>query len=215
MLLQGALGRMTVPNSAARNLPQLARFLQRALLARNASSQPAIRALSRAYTSALQGRRSYATTAAATKPTATVKRAVKAKAAKKAPSKAKATSKTTKAAKKPARKTAASKAKPKPKKATAKKPAPKKRVKKVLTPEEKQKALVKELRKTALKEPVTHTAVTAYQCYIGEMTKSATKTGATASSGLIEASRKFKELTPAEIEVSPQRVNLPSMLTRS
>ncbi|KAH7080557.1 hypothetical protein BKA63DRAFT_246760 [Paraphoma chrysanthemicola] len=200
MLLQGALGRMTVPNPAPRNLPQLARFLQRALLARNASSQPAVRALSRAYASALQGRRSYATTAAATKPTATVKRAVKAKAAKKAPSKTKATPRTTKAAKKPASKTAASKAKPKPKKAKAKKPAPKKRVKKVLTPEEKQKVLAKELRQIALKEPVTNTAVTAYQCYVAEATRGVAESGASATSRLVEASKKFKDLTPAELE---------------
>ena len=91
MLARGLLCRLAaadVPKTSAHDLPQLARFLQRTLLSRNASSSPAICALSRAYNAALaNSRRSYATSTRATEPTPTVKKAVKKAAAakKKAP----------------------------------------------------------------------------------------------------------------------------------
>jgi outer membrane biosynthesis protein TonB len=205
MLANGALCRVGAPKTCARGLPQLARFLHRTLLSRSVSNQPAIRALSRAYASVLEARRSYATTTSATKPTATVTKAVKAKAASKAPPKTKATAKTAKTTKSPATKKAASKAKPKAKakkaKAAPKKPAAKKRVTKVLAPEAKEKLLIKELRKTALKEPVSTFPISAYNCFLGDQTKGTGQEG-TSATRLVNASRKFKEVTPAELEVS-------------
>jgi hypothetical protein len=155
----------------------------------------------------LEARRSYATTTSATKPTATVTKAVKAKAASKAPPKTKATAKTAKTTKSPATKKAASKAKPKAKakakktKAAPKKPAAKKRVTKVLAPEAKEKLLIKELRKTALKEPVSTYPLNAYNCFLADQTKGTGQEGTTATR-LVNASRKWKEVTPAELEVS-------------
>lgn len=188
------------------DLPQLARFLTRTLLARNASHTPAGRALSRAYLAALSNnRRTYATTTratSATKPTATVKRAVKAQAAKKPATKKPAAKKTTTTkratAAKPKKKPA-----PKKKKVVAKKAAPKKRVKKVATPEEKEHASILALKKRALVEPTTFGAVSALNAFIGESTRGATGEaglpGITAK--LTEAAAKFKGLTPAEREV--------------
>jgi hypothetical protein len=201
MLVRGTLGRLAGAKTTARDLPQLARFLHRTLLARNASGLPAARALTRALASVLEARRCYATTTSATTPTATVKKAVKAKAASKAAPRKSATTKTGKT---PAKKSAATKAKPKTKakaktRATTKKPAPKKRVRKVLTPEEKEKAKIAELRKIALREPVTHGAVTAYSQFVTVNLKGKKELATTLMRDLAP---KFKELTPAEREVS-------------
>ncbi|KAI4946012.1 hypothetical protein J4E91_007454 [Alternaria rosae] len=176
-------------------MPQLARTLRRTLLARNAAQTPHARALSRAFASALQNRRSYATTTRATKPTATVKKAVRTAAAKKpAPKKAAATAKKAAPKKKPAAKAAPKK---KAKKPAAKKPAPKKRVKKVLTPEEQQKVKLRELRAKALREPVTRSALSALNAYIADKLAGVpgTKTGQ-----LPAAMAEWKKLTPAEHE---------------
>jgi outer membrane biosynthesis protein TonB len=210
MLARGTtLGRLAAANTSARTLPQLARVLHQALVARNASSFPAVRALSRAYQSACEARRSYATTTAATTPTATVKKAVKAKAASKAApkktvaaTKAKKTTKTP--AKKPAKKTAASKAKPKAKakKAAPKKPAPKARVKKVLTPEQKAKAKISELRKIALREPVTASTLNAWNVFVAEHLQGKAEDGTSLVKRIPEVAAKFKNLTPADLEVS-------------
>ncbi|KAH7388779.1 hypothetical protein BKA66DRAFT_59620 [Pyrenochaeta sp. MPI-SDFR-AT-0127] len=192
MLARGALCRLAAdaPITRSHDLPQLARILRRTLLSRNASTLPALRAISRAYTSALEARRSYATTARATKPTATVKRAVKAKAAKKAAPKKKAAP-----AKRPVRKTVAKK-KPAPKKAV-----PKKRVKKVVTPEAKERATIKALQERALKEPVSYGALTGINAYVAEMCRGPNVKGeATALQKASEVSKKWKTLTPSEHE---------------
>jgi hypothetical protein len=208
MLTRSTLGRWAAAKTSTRDLPQLARFVHRTLLARNAADLPVARALSRAYTAALQSRRAYATTTAATKPTATVKRAVKAQAASKAAPKKKAAA-ASKTAKKPARKAAATKAKPKTrakakpkKKAAPKKPAAKKRVKKVLTEEEQLKLKIKELRKVALRVPegVTRFPQTALNAYVAENFKDGA-TGA-AAERFQTITQAFKTLTPAEREVS-------------
>jgi branched-subunit amino acid aminotransferase/4-amino-4-deoxychorismate lyase len=191
--------------TAARDLPQLARFLHQTLAARNASTLPAARALTRAYRAVLGARRSYATTTAATKPTATVKKAVKARAATKPAAKkttatrANKTKPATKAAKKPAKKATSAKAKPKAKKKAApKKPAPKKRVKKVATLEEQEKAKIRALRQVALREPSSWRAVSAINAFVIERTKGQEGFGST---GLVNAVKAFKDLTPAEREV--------------
>lgn len=184
------------------DLPQLAHFLTRTLLARNASHTPAGRALSRAYVAALSTtRRTYATTTratSATKPTATVKKAVKAQAAKKPAIKKKTTAKKAAAAK-PKKKPA-----PKKKKVVAKKAAPKKRVKKVATPEEKAHASILALKKRALVEPTTLYKISAANAFIGESTRGEKGDGS-GSSGiklqLADAAAKYKSLTPAEREV--------------
>ncbi|KAF1911909.1 hypothetical protein BDU57DRAFT_524011 [Ampelomyces quisqualis] len=208
MLARSTLGRWAAAKTSARDLPQLARFVHGAILARNAADLPVARALSRAYTSALQSRRSYATTTAATRPTATVKKAVKAQAASKAAPKKKAAA-PSKPANKSAKKAAVSRAKPrtraaakakaKPKKAAPKKPAAKKRVKKVLTDEQKLKAKLAELRKIALKAPVTPNSVTALNVFIAEHTKASNEAGSPTSK-LTAASLAYKALTPAERE---------------
>lgn len=195
MLARSTLARLAVAKTSARDLPQLARFFHRTLLARNASDLPAARALTRALSSAIEARRSYATTTAATTPTTTVKKAVKAKAAKKAAPKKTAATKT---AKKATKKPVAAKTKAK-KKAAPKKPAPKKRVKKELTPEQKEKAKIAELRKLALKEPTTRNATSALNQYIAENTKG---TKGKVTSALTDLVKSFKVLTPAEREVS-------------
>jgi outer membrane biosynthesis protein TonB len=210
MLARGTFGRCVVATTSARDLPQLATSLHRILVTRKASHLPLALAIGRAYKSTLDARRSYATTTSATKPTATVKRAVKAQAASKAAPKrtAGATTKTaakttTKTAKKPAPKKT-TKAKPKPKtkakKAAAKKPAPKKRVKKVLTPEQKATARIAELRKIALREPVTAGGISAFNVYVADRFKSATE--GDSKSKLTALSKSFKDLTPSEREVS-------------
>ncbi|KAH7414298.1 hypothetical protein DE146DRAFT_31341 [Phaeosphaeria sp. MPI-PUGE-AT-0046c] len=201
MLARGSLGRWAAATTSARDLPQLARFLSQTLCARQASDLPVARAVSRAYISALNGCRGYATaTATATKPTATVKKAVKAQAQTTArPKRAAASKKTTKTAKKPAKKATAKKAKPKPK---AKKPAPKKpapRKKKVLTPEEKTKVQIRELRKTALKEPHGAAAMTASNVHTAECFKNK-QPGQIQRDVLIDSVKRFKEITPAERE---------------
>jgi outer membrane biosynthesis protein TonB len=206
MLARGTLGRCAVATTSARDIPQLASFLHRILVTRKASGLPAALAVGRAYRSALEARRCYATTTTATKPTATVKKAVKAQAASKAPPKktAAASTKTKtakKTAKKPApKKTTKAKPKTKAKKAAPKKPAPKKRVKKVLTDEQKAAARILELRKIALREPVTPGAVTAFNTYIADKFKSATS--GDSKSKLTALSKAFKDLTPSEREVS-------------
>jgi hypothetical protein len=204
MLARGSLGRCAVATTSARDLPQLASFLHRILVARKASGLPAALAVGRAYRSALEARRCYATTTTATKPTATVKKAVKAQAASKAPPKktAAASTKTAKkTAKKPApKKTTKPKPKAKAKKAAPKKPAPKKRVKKVLTPEEKTAARIRELRKIALREPDNTGQLSAFNVYLAERLKAVT--GGTAKDNLTAVSQGFKELTASEREVS-------------
>lgn len=209
MLARGSLARWAAAKTSARDLPQLARFLSHTLCARRASDLPVARAISRAYVSALNARRSYATAAAATKPTATVKKAVKAQAQSTArPKRAAATKTASKTAKTPAKKVKAKKTKPKPKPKpkAKKKPAPKKvgRKKKVLTPEEKLKADVKELRKTALKAPTGQRPVSAYNVFIGETVKNKSKTDA-ATDIVTRAAERFKGLTPAEREVCLRR----------
>lgn len=173
------------------DLPQLARFLQRTLLARNATHTPAVRALSRAYKSAVcEYRRSYATSTDATKPTATVKKAVKAKAAKKAAPKKPSTR--TKAAAKPKKKTAAKKAAPKKKKKVAKRE---------LTPEEKAKQQIATLKKRALSPPPTR--VTAFNLFLADQAKNQKyETPEERHQMFGQASASFKNLAPAEREVS-------------
>jgi outer membrane biosynthesis protein TonB len=211
MLARGALCRLAASKTSAHDL-QLASFLQLALVSRNVARLPAVRALSRAYTSALGARRAYATTTSATKPTATVKRAVKAKAAEKTPPKtatrkkaATATATAAKTARKP-RAAAATKAKLKPKpkaKKAPKKAAPKKRVKKVATPEEKEKAKITELRRKALREPVTSRALNAYSAFLGDRTRGKKAEAGTQISRVADLAQTWRALTPAEHEVRP------------
>jgi outer membrane biosynthesis protein TonB len=200
-MLAGALCRLAndAPRASPLDMPHLARVLRRTLVARNAAQLPHVRALSRAFASALQARRSYATTTRATKPTATVKKAVKTAVAKKpAPKKTATTTKKAAPKKKPATKTVAKKtAKKTSKKPAAKKAAPKKRAKKVLTPEEQLKAKIRELRKTALKEPVTYNTISALNAFIAEKCSGP---GNTIKFSNVQA--EYKNLTPAEREVS-------------
>ena len=196
MLARGALCRLAaeVPRTSTHDLPQLARFLQRALLARNASNVPAIRALSRAYASALDSRRSYATTTRATKPTTTVKKAVKAAAVKKPATKKKAAP-----VKKTKKKVVAKK------KAAPKKVVRKKRVKKELTPEQKEKATLTELRRKALREPFSSALITGFNAYIAETTGGSGHKGDTREirqQKISDAAKNWKTLSPAEREVS-------------
>ncbi|KAF2120515.1 hypothetical protein BDV96DRAFT_641193 [Lophiotrema nucula] len=189
MLARGVLCRLAaeVPRTSTHDLPQLARLLQRSLAARNGSS---IGALSRGLGASLaNSRRSYATTVRAKKPTATVKKAVKKQAAKKPAPKKKAAAKTAGRLKK---KPAAKKAAPKKKKAAAK---PKtKRAKKELTPEQKEKALIRQLKVLALREPTSTRALPTHAVFVSEAFKDNKKIG------LAQASDKFKSLTTAERE---------------
>ena len=200
LLARGALCRIAadVPKTSPHDMPQLARSLRRTLLARNATTAPAARALARAYISVLHARRTYATTARATKSTATVKKAVKTAAAKKPAPKKKTTSvKKAAPAKKPASKTVTRKTAAK--KPAAKKAAPRKRVAK--TPEEKEKAKIRELRVKALKEPVTYGAITAYNVYVAERINASGK-GGNPRDKVADAAGGFESLTSAELEVS-------------
>ncbi|CAE7010958.1 hypothetical protein HRS9139_01843 [Pyrenophora teres f. teres] len=202
-MLAGALCRLAgeVPKTSPHDMPQFAHLLARTLLARNASRLTSARAFSRAHTSVLSSRRSYATTTRATKPTATVKKAVKTVAAKKPATKAKAAP-GKKAA--PAKKTAKTQKKPAAKKAAKKKPAAKKpgrkRAKKALTPEEKEKAKIRELRAKALKEPVSQHAIAPFHVYISEKLSGSKGTSAEARANVGNAAKAFKNLTPAELE---------------
>jgi hypothetical protein len=193
-MLAGALCRLAadVPRASPHDMPQLARHLGRALLARNIAESSTAGAFSRAFAYALYSRRSYATTTRATEPTATVKKAVKT-ASKTPPKKTASATKTT--AKKPAAKKAKKKATKKP---AAKKPA-KKRVKKVLTEEEKEKVKIRELRAKALKEPVSPRGVTAYNVFIAEYS-SGKGEGMHQNARITEATKEFKNLTPAQLE---------------
>jgi hypothetical protein len=124
-----------------------------------------------------------------------VKTAVKKTAASKAaPKKAVAKKATTKKAapkKAAAKKTKKAAAKPKPK------PKPKaRRVTRERTPEEKQKLYVKELRKQALREPCRDRKLTAYNAFMKEQ---GLAPGNPEQKSVVA---KFKNLTPAEIEVS-------------
>lgn len=192
MLARGALCRLA-GRLSPHDLPQLARALDRTLVARHASTNPAVCALACAYSSAREARRTYATTTRATEPTATVKKAVKAKAAKPATPKAKAKTKTIKDAStstRPKRKTTAEKT-------VAAKPEKK------TTPEEELKAAVTELRKKILKPPVTHTVVTGFLSYMADKITGLAKGSATAQKGgFSTAASEWKSLTPAEHEVS-------------
>lgn len=200
-MLAGALCRLAadVPRRSPHDMPQLARHLGRTLLALSAREAPAARALP----CALYSHRSYATTATATratKPTATVKKAVKAAAAEKPPPKKAAAPAKKTTAQKPAAKTT--------KKAEAKKPAAKKarpgRKRKVLTDEEKEKIKIRDLRAKALKEPVTQRALSAYNAFIAEAAVGKVDEGAKQATKIADLSRQFKELTPAQLEVSPK-----------
>jgi hypothetical protein len=206
-MLAGALCRLAVdaPRASPHDMPLLARTLRRTLLARNAAQLPHVRALSRAFASTLNARRSYATTTRAAKPTPTVKKAVKTAAAKK-PAPKKATPAKKAAPKKAASKKAVAKKaapKKKAKKAAAKKPAPKKRVKRALTPEEQQKAKLRELRVKALREPVSHNLINARHVFVAE--KFAGKE-ANHAKAMASVQAEFKNLTTAELEVSPNRL---------
>lgn len=206
MLVRGALARLVAdaPTTSAHDLPQLARSLQRSLLARNALKLPATRVISRACKAvSADARRSYATTTRATKPAEAGKKAVNAKATEKAAPKQKATTAkgkattktTTKAAAKPTKKKPAAK---KPVKKAAKKAPAKKRVKKEPTPEELQAAKIRQLKKLALKEPVTSSTLQGRHVFISEALSGTTDV----AKGLAEASSKWSTLTPAEMEVS-------------
>jgi hypothetical protein len=116
-----------------------------------------------------------------------VKKAVKQTAAAKKP----APKKKAAPAKKATRKTAAKK--PAAKKAAPKKPV--KRVKRVLTPEEKARAEIRALRVKALKEPTNPRALSAYNVFVAEKILGSKTT-------LTEVSKEFKNLSPAQIEVS-------------
>ncbi|KAF3049870.1 hypothetical protein E8E11_010228 [Didymella keratinophila] len=179
MLARGALCRLAaeVPKQATHDLPKLATLIQ---TARSGFSLPS-RTL--AHVSQLQTR-SYATTKAAKDPAAPVKKAIKAKAA--AGKKVTKTTTTKKVAARKPKKTA--------KKATPKKPV--KKPKKVLTDEEKLKAQISQLRKTALKEPVTRHRLSAFQVYVAENAKG--EKGSTAT--FTEIVKAFKDITPAERE---------------
>lgn len=208
MLARGVLCRVAagVPKTSTHDLPQLARLLQRTLLARNARTLPALSALARACNAVLaDSRRSYATTARATKPTATVKKAVKKTAARKTTTRKttakKAAPKKKAAAKKPTKKVTARKAKPKKKPAA--KPKPRRRQRKQLTPEEQRKKLIAELRKKALKGPQPTRPVNAYNVVVSEVMKGSP---AGSTGGLKEAADKVKSFTPAEKEVSSSLV---------
>ncbi|KAG9186604.1 hypothetical protein G6011_09712 [Alternaria panax] len=174
-------------------MPQAARFLRRALLARNAAQAPAH---SRAFASLVYTRRSYATTTRATKPTATVKKAVKTAAAKKPAPKKTVTTATKAAPKKPAATKAAARRKAK-KPAAKKKAAPKKKpAKKVLTDEEKLQLRVRKLRQVALREPVSYRSVTALNVFVAE---NASGKGSGVHN-VADIQKQFKNLTPAERE---------------
>lgn len=188
MLARGALCRLAaeVPKQAVHELPKLATVVQ---TARSGFSLP-VRTL--AHVSQLQTR-SYATTKAEKEPAAAVKKAVKAKAA--AGKKVTKTA-TKKAAPKKSKKKAAA-----PKKAANKAAAPKKAVKKarkVVTDADKQKALIKELRKVALKEPVVRSKLAAIHVYISEKTLGGKGT-------LSEIASSFKTISSAEREVPHAR----------
>jgi hypothetical protein len=122
-----------------------------------------------------------------------VKKAVKTAAAKKpAPKKTTTTAKKAAPKKKAATKTAARRTAKKP---AAKKAAPKRpRVK--LTPEEKQKAKIRDLRVKALKEPVTHRALSTLNAFIAETTSGK----GTGRAKVGDAQKAFKNLSPAELE---------------
>jgi hypothetical protein len=217
MLVRGALGRLAVAKSSART-----RALHQALVSRNAATLSAVRALSRAHQAAGDAYRSYATTTAATTPTATVKKAVKAKAVTKAAPKKKATTTTARKtsttaakapAKKPATKSVAGRAKARPaaKKAAPKKPAAKKRVKKVLTPEEKSKLKIKELRKIALREPVSPATLSSWVAFVAEKLGGKSGEEGAVSSRIRAVSAEYKALTPAELEVSAHCARKPNI----
>jgi hypothetical protein len=138
----------------------------------------------------LLSRHGYATKSSATESTDTVKNAVK-KAVK-----AKATGKaTSKAAPKKAKKKAAPK---KAKKAAPKKAAP--RTKKELTPEEEYKKKYYALRSTALlkDQPMGERTLSTHSVFIGDFLKG----NENATSQMGAANEKFRNLTPAEREVS-------------
>ncbi|KAF2739878.1 hypothetical protein EJ04DRAFT_508333 [Polyplosphaeria fusca] len=190
MLARGALCRLAAnaPKTSTHDLPQLARLLQRSTSAHNATSLPSICALSHAYNALLaQSHRSYATAARATKPTTTVKTAVK---------KAAATKPATKkvAAKKP-KKTVATK-KRTTKRKTAKKAVAKKTKKPKKTDEEKEKALIRELRRTALKDPGSP-RINTYAVYVTDKAKGSK--GNVSERGKDYATA-YKNLTAAERE---------------
>lgn len=171
-----------MPKQAAHDLPKLASLVQ---AARAGYALP-LRTLSHA--SQLQTR-SYATQ----EPSATVTKAVKTKAAA-----GKSVKKTTAAKKKPAAKKPAKKAAPKKAK---KKPAPKKparKPKKVLTEEEKEKKVISNLRKLALREPVSRRALSAYLVFVQESAKDVEKGQKV---DLAATTKRWKDITPAEHEV--------------
>ncbi len=205
MLARETLYRLAadVPHLRTRNVHRLARFVQQSLSARKASNVPVLRAISCAYTSALEARRSYATTTRAKKattPTKTVKKAVKAKAVTKKPvKKAAPAAKKKKAA--PAKKKVVRK-KVVAKKRVTKKPTPRRRVKKVLSPEAKEKASIAELRKKALKEPITYGSISGINAYVSELTKNTKSSGGSIAPQVTDLMKKWKTLTPAEHEVS-------------
>lgn len=129
-----------------------------------------------------------------------MKKAVKTAAAKKpAPKKTTTTAKKAAPKKKAATKTAARRTAKKPaaKKAASKRP----RVK--LTPEEKQKAKIRDLRVKALKEPVTHRALSTLNAFIAETTSGK----GTGRAKVGDAQKAFKNLSPAELEVSLGRLH--------
>ncbi|CAI9633716.1 unnamed protein product [Alternaria burnsii] len=192
-MLAGALCRLAAdaPRTSPHDVPQLARFLRRSLLAHNAARVPHARPLSRAFASLVRARRFYATTTRATEPTETVKKAVKTAAAKKpAPKKTATAAKKAAPKKATATKTAARKTAKKP--AAKKKATPKKRVKKPLTDEEKLQAKMRQLRVKALKEPGKHRKYTAINAFVSETRAS--------KSSFAETIKAFRNLTPAELE---------------
>lgn len=176
MLARGALCRLAaeVPKQATHDLPKLATLVQ---TARSGFSLP-IRTL--AHVSQLQAR-SYATSQAAKDPAAPVKKAVKAKAA---------------AGKKVTKTTTTKKAAAKPKKAKKKAVKPAKKPKKALTDTEKLNAQISQLRKTALKEPVSRHRLSAFHVYVSENAR-----GEKGRASFTEITKSFKEITPAEREV--------------
>lgn len=186
MLARGALCRLAadVPTTSARDIPQLARLVQRTLHTRRAFAVPV---LSRAYKNVLiQHGRSYATTTAETKPTKTVKKAVKAKAA---------------AKKTPAKKPAAAKKKaPVKKKAPAAKKKPAAR-KPALTPEQKLKAQIKDLKTKILTPPSTTRSLSARDVWTQDFYKSSGDS-TLFFQGRAKLDEQFASLTPAEREVS-------------
>ncbi|OCK86376.1 hypothetical protein K432DRAFT_399340 [Lepidopterella palustris CBS 459.81] len=206
MLARGVLCRLAadVPKTSTHDLPQLRRFVQRAILSRNATSISSNRALSHTCKLALpSSRRSYVT---ATKeaPKTRVKKTTTTTTTKKAAPKNTVTNLKTTVAKK---KTA-----PKKKKKPKAKAAPRK--KRALTEKGKERKAkedlrdsIKEYKKKALVEPKPR-PTTAWMIFSAENLCSATPGSPRNTTEVLKAAaEKYKSFTPAEMEHYNHLVN--------